>query len=258
MDLGLQDTLVLVTGGSRGIGFACAQAFAAEGARIALCARDPQRLEGARAQLPAAQVFAADLRDASAAAAMVAEVEARLGPVDVLVNSAGAARRTPAEELDAAAWHAAMDAKFFSYVHVIDPLIKRMAQRHRGVIVSVLGAGGKVAATSHVAGGAANAALMLATAGLGAAYASRGVRVVGVSPALTDTERVAEGMAARARASGLSVDEALRQSIADLPLGRMARPEEVAAAVVFAASARASYLTGTTISLDGALHPTVL
>jgi NAD(P)-dependent dehydrogenase (short-subunit alcohol dehydrogenase family) len=258
MDLGLQGKLVLITGGSRGIGLACARLFAAEGARLALCARDAGRLAEAREQLHEAACFPADLRDATAAADLVSRVEAQLGPIDVLVNCAGAARRTPAAELDAAAWHAAMDAKFFSYLHVIDPLIKRMAQRRSGVIVSVLGSGGKVAHVTHLAGGAANAALMLATAGLGAAYAPQGVRVVGVSPALTDTERVAEGMAARARAEGVSVADARRQSIAELPLGRMASPEEIAAAVVFAASARASYLTGTTIALDGALNPTVI
>ena len=84
----------------------------------------------------------------------------------MLVNSAGAARRTPAEELTPAAYKAAMDAKFFSYINVIDPVVKRMAARGTGVVVNVIGNGGKVPSTVHIAGGAANAALMLATAGL--------------------------------------------------------------------------------------------
>ena len=96
-----------------------------------------------------------------------------MDPIDVLVNSAGAAKRTPPDELTPAAWRAAFDAKFFSYINVIDPMVKRMAARGGGVIVSVIGGGGKVASSTHLAGGAANAALMLATAGLGAAYAAR-------------------------------------------------------------------------------------
>ena len=122
---------------------------------------------------------AADLADAAAAARNDRTVEDRLGPIDVLVNSAGAAKRTPPDDLNPAVWREAFDAKFFSYINVIDPMVKRMAKRGSGVIVSVIGVGGKVASSSHLAGGSANAALMLATAGLGATYAGKGVRVVG-------------------------------------------------------------------------------
>jgi NAD(P)-dependent dehydrogenase (short-subunit alcohol dehydrogenase family) len=215
-------------------------------------------LRAAAATLPGAIVVAADLCDSAAALAAIDTVERQLGAIDILVNSAGAARRTPPDELSPEAWRAAMDAKFFSYVNVIDPLVKRMAARGRGAIVNIAGTGGKSATVSHLAGGAANAALMLATAGLAAAYARSGVRVVGVSPSLTDTERVAEGMQAQARTAGISVEEALRRSLAALPLGRMATAEEVANAVVFLASPRASYISGVTLSVDGALHPTVL
>jgi len=258
MELGLDGKVILITGGSKGIGLACAAAFAAEGARIAICSRSPANIERALAALPGARGFAADLSDSEAAAAMIEAVEAGLGPVDVLVNSAGAARRTPPEELNPARWRDAFDAKFFTYVNVMDPMVKRMAARGRGVIVNVIGIGGKVAMPTHIAGGAANAALMLATAGLGAAYAGQGVRVVGLSPGLTETERVAEGMEAVARQSGQSVEEARRASIERLPLGRMAAPEEVADAVVFLASGKAGYVTGTTLSMDGGQNPVVL
>jgi NAD(P)-dependent dehydrogenase (short-subunit alcohol dehydrogenase family) len=258
MDLGLREKVVLVTGGSKGIGLACARAFLAEGARIGITSRSQANIDRARAALKEAFGVAADLTDADAALRMVETVEREIGPVDVLVNSAGAARRTPPEELTPTAWKAAMEAKYFSYINVIDPLVKRMAQRGSGVVVNVIGSGGKVASPTHIAGGAANAALMLATAGLGKAYADRGVRVVGVNPTLTNTERVAEGMKAEARLQGISEAEARQKAIKQIPLGRMAEPEEIANAVVFLASSKASYITATTITMDGAQVPVVV
>ncbi len=258
MDLGLRDKVVLVTGGSKGIGFACAGAFLAEGARVAICSRAQANVDRALQSLPGAAGVAADCADSAAAAAMIEAVEGRLGPIDVLVNSAGAARRTPPPDLTPKAWRAAFDAKFFSAINVIDPLVKRMAARGSGVIVTIIGSGGKVASPTHIAGGSANAALMLATAGLGAAYAASGVRVVGVSPGLTETGRVAEGLAADARLSGIDVEEARRRAVAKIPIGRPASPGEIADAVVFLASGRASYVTGATLAMDGALNPVVL
>jgi NAD(P)-dependent dehydrogenase (short-subunit alcohol dehydrogenase family) len=258
MELGLGSKIVLITGGSKGIGLACAQGFAAEGARIAICARGQEGIDAALAELPGAIGVAADLTDAEAAGAMVREVEVRLGAIDVLVNSAGAARRSPPDELTPEFYRAAMDAKFFAYVNVIDPLVKLMAARGSGVIINVIGAGGKIASPVHLAGGAANAALMLVTAGLGTTYAGQGVRVVGISPGLTETGRVAEGMLSDARLSGITPEEARARAIARIPLGRMAAPEEIANTAVFLASAKANYITGITLTMDGASSPVIL
>jgi NAD(P)-dependent dehydrogenase (short-subunit alcohol dehydrogenase family) len=258
MDLGLKDKKVLITGGSKGIGLACAKAFIAEGARVALVSRSEENLNNARESLRTAYTIAADLTDAAAAAAMVEKVDKEFGPIDVLVNSAGAAKRTDADDLTPAAWRAGMDAKYFSYINVIDPLIKRMGKRGKGAVINIIGGGGKVASPTHLAGGAANAALLLATAGLAFAYASKGVRVVGVSPGVTKTERVAEGLKAEAKRANVSEEQAYKQMIARLPMGRPAEPDEIADIVVFAASERGRYLTGANISTDGAASHVVV
>ncbi len=258
MDLHLTEVVVLVTGGSKGIGLACAGAFVAEGARVAIASRSRENIDKALSRLPGIHGATADLADARSAATMIDEVETALGPIGVLVNSAGAARRTPPDELSPEAWRAAMDAKFFTYVNVIDPLIRRMAARGKGVIVNIIGAGGKVASPTHLAGGSANAALMLATAGLANVYAARGVRVVGLNPGATETERLIEGFTATARLAGVDRAEARRRAEASIPLGRFARPEEIADATVFLASDRASYISGVTIGMDGVAYPMVV
>ncbi len=258
MDLELRGRIALVTGGSKGIGFACAKALADEGCRVVIVSRARENVDRACSALPGARGFCADLADPSAAASLAAQVQDEVGAIDILVNSAGAARRTPPDQLTPDAWRAAMDAKFFSYINVIDPVIKAMAARGSGVVANIIGIGGKVASPIHLPGGSANAALMLATAGLGTAYAAAGIRVLGVSPGLTDTERVAGGMEADAAANDITMDEALKQSVTRIPLGRMARPEEIAAFVAFAVSDRASYLTGVTVTMDGAQTATVV
>ena len=220
---------------------------------MAICSRAQGHLDAALARLPGAIGLAADLTDAAAAAVMVGCAEQGLGPLDILVNSAGAAKRTPPDELTPAAWHAAMDAKFFSYIHVIDPVIKLMTARKAGVIINIIGNGGKGASPTHLAGGAANAALMLVTAGLANTYAGSGVRVAGLNPGLTETDRVAEGLQSAARLAGATMEEMLRESIARIPLGRMARPEEIASLVAFLAGDGASYMTATTVFADGGI-----
>ena len=145
---------------------------------------------------------AADLADAAAARAMVERVEAELGAIDILVTSAGAAAARRRTNLNPAAWRAAMDAKYFTYINVIDPVVKRMAARGRGVIVNIVGNGGKVASPMHLPGGAANAALMLATVGLANAYAAKGVRILAINPGLTKTTRVARRHAGGSGAAG--------------------------------------------------------
>jgi NAD(P)-dependent dehydrogenase (short-subunit alcohol dehydrogenase family) len=266
MDLQLHGKHALITGGSKGIGLACAKGLLQEGARVTLVSRGQEHLDAARQELlrafPASDsriaLYSADLKDATAAAAVIDQSEREHGPVDILVNSAGAAKRTPPDELTPRHWHDAMDAKYFTYIHMIDPLVKRMGARGAGVILNIVGMGGKAPSPTHMPGGAANAALMLVSAAMAAAYGSRGVRVNAVNPALTLTERMQEGLEAEARLSGTTADDVLKQANARMPLGRVATPEEIANAVLFLCSPRASYISGAILSMDGALSPMVV
>ena len=266
MDLQLKGKHVLITGGSKGIGLACAHVCLQEGARVSLVSRNEAKLiEAAQAlavawPLATGQIatFAADLKDPAAALAALDAAEAAAGAVDILGNCAGAALMTAPDDLQAQSWHDAMDAKYFTYIHMMSPCVKRMGQRGQGVIVNVIGAGGKVAGTSHMAGGAANAALMLVTADMAAAYGPKGVRVNAVNPGLTLTERLKVSMAAGAKLANISEDEALKRANERLPLGRVARPDEIANAVAFLASDKASYVTGAILSMDGAVTPMVV
>ncbi|HET6555550.1 MAG TPA: SDR family oxidoreductase [Dyella sp.] len=255
MDVGLTGRVVVITGASKGIGLACAAAFAREGAKVVGVSRGIVHLHAAQHELQGEglhiDVAAADLSD-SVEAQMVAEyIENEFGPIDALVNCAGAAKRTPVADLHADAMHAAMQAKYFTYMHIIDPVIRRMAARGRGSIVNVIGQGGRQASPLHIGGGAANAALMLATVGYASAYAAKGVRVNAINPGITRTGRVQEGLGAASRATGRPADELLAEQLAEIPMGRMAEPEEIAHVAVFLASPLASYVTGAVIPMDG-------
>ncbi|WP_233829725.1 SDR family oxidoreductase [Paraburkholderia sp. ZP32-5] len=267
MELGLKDKVVLITGGSKGIGFACARAFAQEGAKVAIVSRDPANLARAYEQLKQEGLHVhrtrADLHEPHSAADIVEEVSDAVGPIDVLINSAGAARRYDPEKLDADAFRATMEAKYFPYIYPQQEVLRRMAERAKaggtepGTIVNIIGMGGKIATDIHIAGGAANAALMLATVGLAHYYARYGIRINAINPGSTLTERVEEAVKLEATQQGIGNEEALARGQTKIPLGRYAKPEEIADVALFLASRRASYVTGAIIPMDGANAPLI-
>jgi NAD(P)-dependent dehydrogenase (short-subunit alcohol dehydrogenase family) len=263
MQLHLKNDHVLIAGGSKGIGFACAEAFLAEGCRVTLVSRQTSNLSQAKQKLSInfshANIAAleANLSEANDAEEALSKAEDHFGPVDILVNSAGAARRTPAQEIDVHEWRDAMNAKFFSYVNIMTAAAKAMRKRNKGAIINVIGAGGKVASTSHLPGGAANAALMLVTTGLASSLGPHGVRVNAVSPGSTLTDRLSGGIEAMARTQGITPQQALDDLCKKIPLGRIAQPDEVARVVVFLASPAASYVTGINIMMDGGVNPLI-
>ncbi len=159
-------------------------------------------LDRAAAQLGKITLIVADLTPPTMRRRMAREAEAAIGPIGVLVNSAGAAKRYPPDELNAQAWHAAMDAKYFTYIHAMDAVLPSMRDRKRGNVVNIIGTGGKIASTIHLPGGAANSALMLASVGLASVYGKFGVRINAINPGATITDRIREALEIEAKPGG--------------------------------------------------------
>lgn len=269
MDLALAGRTVVVTGGSAGIGLACAQAFVEEGARVGIVGRNGAALERARHQLASqggvVAAVAADLAHEAQAEHALTALEASLGPLEILVNCAGAARRSDHRTLDEAAWRAGFESKFMPYMNMCTVALRRHAARREAsavpgsdfAIVNVIGKGGKAPSATHLPGGAANAALMLATAGLAQAWASEGVRINAVNPASIVTGRLLQRFAAGPAGDEAAAAERARLAARDVPLGRFGQPHEVADVVLFLASPRASYVVGGNLVMDGGLRPLV-
>jgi len=251
MDLGLKGTTVLITGASKGIGLACAKAFALEGANLHLAARDPGRLEAAKAEIAKiAQVqvtlHPSDLSKGEVAKSLVAVC----GPIDVLVNNAGAIPGGTVEVIDEARWREAWDLKVFGYINMTREVLPAMMKRGSGAIVNVIGLAGVKPSFDYICGAAGNAALIAFTKGIGAGSTNKGVRVVGVNPTATRTDRIITLTKARAKAT-FGDESRWEELMANMPFGRVCEPEEVADLVVYCASAKATYLSGTVIDIDG-------
>lgn len=255
MDLELKGKVVLITGGSKGIGRGCAEAFFKEGCKVAIVSRDEANLKKAEKMLAAKGIkvmsVAADLSRAEEAVRAVAAVKKALGPIDILVNSAGAAAHHPLHEMTMEDWHQGIDAKYFPYVHTMQAVLPAMGKRKKGTVVNIIGMGGKVGRPHHLAGGAANAALMLITTGLANGYAPLGVRINAISPGGTITERHLARLEIRKKETGKSIKEMQAEQAKPIPLRRLALPDDIAQAALFLASDRASYITGVIIPMDG-------
>jgi NAD(P)-dependent dehydrogenase (short-subunit alcohol dehydrogenase family) len=245
MELGLRGKSVLITGGSKGIGLACARAFLAEGARVHLAARDGGRLEQARAELQGeVALHPCDLRDANALQAL-AEACAE---VDILVNNAGDIPGGTLESVDEAKWRHAWELKVFGYVNLTRALFARMRQRKSGVVVNVIGMAGENPSFEYICGSAANAGLAAFTKALGKGSLEHGVRVVGVHPPSTRTDRILAVMKAAAKAK-LGDETRYPELVASGAFGGMIEPEQVGDTVCFLASARAGRLSGVVLNL---------
>jgi NAD(P)-dependent dehydrogenase (short-subunit alcohol dehydrogenase family) len=251
MDLALDKRVALVTGGSRGIGHAVAAALAAEGCRLHLAARTAADLHRARRELAAAgapevTTHAIDLAQPGAAAGLARAC----GALDILVNNAGAIPLGTLAAMDDKTWREGWELKVFGFVNLTREVYRDMCARRRGVIVNVIGTSGERPTAGYLAGSMANAALMTMTRALGAESPDYGVRVVGVNPGATGTDRQVVRLKARAK-SELGDESRWQELTRGFPFGRLGTPQEVAEVVAFLASDRAGYVTGTVITVDG-------
>ena len=245
MDLGLKGKAVLVTGGSKGIGFACAQSFAAEGCRVHIASRSRERLEAAAKSLgKEAQIHVADLRDGAALRALAAAC----AHVDILVNNAGDIPGGTIETIDEAKWRHAWELKVFGYVNLTRELFARMKARKSGVIVNVIGMAAEHPSFEYVCGSMANAGLGAFTKAMGKGSSEHGVRVLGVHPPATRTDRIIPLMKAAAKEK-LGDENRWEELIGTGSFGQMIEPEQVADTVAFLASPRAGKLSGVMLNL---------
>ena len=255
MQLELENKVVLVTGGSKGIGRAAALGFLAEGAAVLICARGSEALDEtvALAQgVGSGRLIAmqADLTQAEAIKSVVARCREEFGRIDILVNNAGSARPGPFLEISDEDWTEDWTLKFFGYVRMAREVFPHMQQQSSGIIVNIIGTGGLRPIANYMVGGAANAALNHFTKALAAEGAQHGVRVVGINPGPILTERLQKF--ASVFSQGRSPEETLRKMT---PLGRVGEAEEVADLILFLSSARAAFIHGANITIDGGANP---
>lgn len=253
MDLGFSGQTALITGGSKGIGFAIATALMGEQCNVILAARSLENLEQARDTLEKRfdrrpSVFAFNSASSDDRLALV-----RAHPhVDILVNCAGAIPGGDVHKVDATQWRAAWDSKVFGYIDLSRDFYAGMRERKHGVIVNVIGIAGERPDSHYIAGCTGNAALIAFTKSLGGASLFEGIRVVGVNPGPVSTERLIILQKGIAKAK---FDDESRwpELFRSLPMQRAATPEEIADTVAFLASKRSSYTSGAVFNVDGGL-----
>ncbi len=253
MDLNLKGKRALVTGGSKGIGKACAQVLAEEGCAVTIVSRDAQTLAAAAADIKTATGATVQCRVADLAQRGVAEeLAAAAGDLDILVNNAGAIPGGDLLKVDEDTWRHAWDLKVFGYINLTRAVYARMKQNKRGVIVNVLGNAGEKLNAAYIAGSTANAGLMAFTRTLGGASPADGIRVLGVSPGPVATDRLLS-LYKQMAAAKLGDAKRYEELFEGMAFDRPASAEEIAWTVAFAASARSSYTSGVYITVDGGL-----
>ena len=240
MDLQLKGKSVLVTGGSKGIGLACAKSFLAEGCSVHIASRDKGNLERAQQALGKdAQIHVTDLRDGNA----LKSLAKACGDVDILVNNAGDIPGGTIESLDEAKWRHAWELKLFGYINLTREVYTRMKARRSGVIVNVIGMAGENPTFEYICGSTANAGLASFTKSLGKGSPKDGIRVVGLHPPSTRTDRIITLMKAQAKAK--FGDESRYEEL----MGNVIEAAQVADTAVFLASPRAGQLSGVVLNL---------
>ena len=252
MRLGLDGRVAIVTGASRGIGRATAAAFVAEKAQVIGCARRDFSADGVLA-------VTGDVTDPALAAWLVHTAAERFGRLDIVVNNAGSTAPRRLTSLTDDDWRAAYDLHVVAAVRLALAAVPVMRERGWGRIVNIASTHARQPDSYFAAYSAAKAALVNVTQTLSDEFAADGIFTTCVLPGLVHTDLVDENTAAVAKATGLSTDEVLARTLQDrpIPAGRMGDANEVASIVAFCASEAASWLTGTTLTVDGGTTPVI-
>jgi|ERR1044071_6424586 3-oxoacyl-[acyl-carrier protein] reductase len=256
MDLGMRGRVAIVAAASRGIGYGAALELAREGARVFLCSRDEERAKAAAEQISketGAEVVGvqADVTKDEDAARFVSLAEERGGRVDILVTNAGGPRAATFEEADLEMYRKAFELNALSAIRLAQLVVPGMRQRRWGRIVNITSISVKQPIMGLLLSNTVRAGLTGWAKTLSAEIAADNVTVNCVAPGYTMTERQEELTEAKAKATGKTKEELMEMRTAEIPMRRSASVEEIAAAVAFLASERASYITGVTLQVDG-------
>jgi NAD(P)-dependent dehydrogenase (short-subunit alcohol dehydrogenase family) len=251
MDLRLSGKTVLITGGSRGIGLACAMGFAAEGCTVHIASRSRESLEAARDKIRASHAVPVEIHPADFSSGdTVRSVVEAVGHADILVNNAGDIPRGDIFTMTEPRWRESYELKVFGCVNATRAMLEKMYARKKGVVVNVIGLAGESYIYDYAAGTMGNAGLMAFTRAIGSKSVDHGVRVVAISPSATRTDCMIAYLRGEAEQQ-FGDPERWPEFIRQMPFGRAAEPDEVADLAVFLASDRASYISGVVMTLDG-------
>jgi NAD(P)-dependent dehydrogenase (short-subunit alcohol dehydrogenase family) len=256
MDLGLVGKVAIVTGGSRGVGRAIAASLLREGARVMISARDPKRLEATRAALEQetggeVRAVVADLARDADAKALIDTTLKTFGQLDILVNNAATVMPDDFLSLTEERWAGIFEQKLNGYVRCLRHAVPPMQARQRGRIINLSGLAAREGGARTIPVGVNNVAVLNLTKSLAWALAPDNILVNAVVPYIINTDIQDETMRTFAALTGKPEAEIRKERVAELPLGRMGRPEEVADVVVFLASERTSFVTGAAWHVDG-------
>jgi 3-oxoacyl-[acyl-carrier protein] reductase len=263
MDLELQDKVAIIGGASKGLGRACAEILAQEGVKVAMCSRTQADLEHAAAEIRDATdadilVFAGDLDKPETIRDLIATTVDRFGRLDIMVNNSGGPPLARAHNATEAQWETAVQRSLLFFARMSREAIPHLQRQGGGRIINILASTVYQPIPNLALSGATRMGVVAFAKSLADEVGRQGILVNNVCPGSILTERMLSNVTARAQELGISVQDGLAQRAAETAVGRIGEPKELAYLVAFLASGKASYITGTTILVDGGLVRSVL